>query len=310
MEAVFYSLAFAGSQVAPVQLARSLNSLRALDRDLPVFVFLFGEPPPGFIEVLGQLNAEVRHLGDHRGYIARTEPERAELFALNPTLHRWLILDEPELKACSSLLYIDSDTFFFSPPRMLFDRNRDADLYAREEPFCRRSIHGYNRSYIDEDAIAELGLQEGVGPVPPFNTGVCLFTRDMADAITTTVPRYLDYLFRFLSWFHLHPVPGVTTASDPQQTAYDGFMRQGAERALAYPSQNRWIVDQVALWLALGHFPRLHFADFAPSDVWQGAEFQQMSASTPLPILCHYYGGNTERFFNRVQQLYGSRPRS
>src|SRR5438067_2418589 len=122
MDAVFYSLAFAGSQVAPFQLARSLESLRALDRHMPVFVFLFGEPPPGFVEVLRKLNAEVRHLGDYRAYIARTDPERAELFALNPTLHRWLVLEEPELKACARLLYIDSDTFFFAPPNDLFDR--------------------------------------------------------------------------------------------------------------------------------------------------------------------------------------------
>lgn len=306
MDAVFYSLAFGGSQVAPVQLVRSVESLRRFDSDMPVFVFLFGEPPPRFVEVLRQLHAEVRPLGDHRAYIARTEPDRAELFALDPKLHRWLILEEPELKACDRLLYIDSDTFFFAPASNLFDRYRDADLYAREEPLCRRSIHGYNRSYVDEEAIADLRVREGLSTVPPFNTGVCLFTREMADAITMIVPRYFDYLFRFLSWFHLHPLPAEATGTNPTQIE-DRFLRPAAGQALAYPSQNRWIVDQIALWLALGQFTNLRYGDFAPADVWQGAEFMQMSAVTPLPILCHYFGQNTGGFFDRLQRLF---PRS
>lgn len=303
MDAVFYSLAFGGSQVAPVQLADSLRSIRRFNPDLPVFVFLFGEPPPGFVEVLRELKAEVRHLGDHRAYIARTQAERAELFALDPKIHRWLILEEPDLKDCTRLLYIDSDTFFFAPPSNLFDRYRDADLYAREEPLCRRSIHGYDRSYIDEERIDALRERESLNPVPPFNTGVCLFTRQMADAITLIVPRYFDYLFSFLSWFHHHPLPDSVTVTNAEQIAYDRFLGPAAELALPYPVQNRWIVDQVALWLALGRFTNLHFADFAPTDVWQGAEFQQMSAATPLPILCHYFGHNTGRFFDLLKRM-------
>jgi len=301
MDGVFYSLAFGGSEVAPVQLSRSLQSIRHFNPDLPVFVYLFGEAPSGFVDVLRKLNAEVRDLGDHRAYIARTEPERAELFALDPKIHRWLVLEEPELKRCSRILYIDSDTFFFAPPTTLFDRYRDADLYAREEPFCRRSTLGYRESYLDEEAIAELGKREGLDPVPPFNTGVCLFTREMADAITTIVPSYFDYLFRFLSWFHLHPVHGASAMTNAEQMVHDRFLRTAAAQALPYPSQNRWIVDQVALWLALGRFPRLSFADFAPSDVWQGGEFQQPWATAPRPILCHYFGQNTQLFFDRLR---------
>src|SRR3954447_22795467 len=162
MNAVFYSLAFGGSEIAPVQLVRSLESLRHFDRDTPVFVFLFGEPPPGFVETIRQLNATTRLLGDHRTYIARTEPERAELFALDPKIHRWLVLEEPELKGCERLLYIDSDTLFFAPASNLFARYRDADLYAREEPFCVRSVLGPDPSMIDEQGIAELRAREGL----------------------------------------------------------------------------------------------------------------------------------------------------
>lgn len=191
---------------------------------------------------------------------------------------------------------------FFSSASNLFDRYRDADLYAREEPFCRRSIHGYNPSCVDEDAIAELRVPEGLSAVPPFNTGVCLFTREMADAITMIVPRYFDYLFRFLTRFHLHPLPEAATVTGSTKMD-DRFLRPAAGQALPYPSKNRWIVDQVALWLALGRFTSLRYDDLAPTHVWQGAEFQQMSAARPFPILCHYFGGNTMQFFDRLQRL-------
>jgi hypothetical protein len=163
--------------------------------------------------------------------------------------------------------------------------------------------------YVDEEAIDELRQREGLSPVPPFNTGVCLFTREMADVITTIVPRYFDYLFRFLSWFHLHPASGAML-TPAEQIMHDRLLGPAVDDALPYPSQNRWIVDQVALWLALGQCTHFRLGDFAPSDVWQGAEFQQMSPGMPLPILCHYFGQNTGRFFNRLQRLSspGARP--
>jgi hypothetical protein len=305
VEAVFYSLAFGGSPIAPVQLARNLESLRLFDAEIAVFVFLFGEPPPGFLEMLRSFNAEVRQLGDHRAYIARTEPDRAELFALDPKLHRWLVLEEPELKASARLLYIDSDTLFFAPPRTLFDRYRHADLFAREEPCSRRSIHGYDRSLVDEEALAELRASEELSYVPPFNTGVCLVTRKMADAITMILPRYFDYLLRFLAWFQLHPLAGRETATSSAQRVHERFLRPASGQALPYPGKNRWIADQYAMWLALGKYTDLRYGDFSPNHVWQGGEFQQMSATT-LPILCHYFGGqgnNTKLFFDRLVRL-------
>lgn len=303
VDAVFYSLAFGGSQIAPVQLARSLESLRLFDPAMPVFVFLFGEPPRDFIDVLGRFNAQVRHLGDYRAYVARTEPDRADFFSLDPKLHRWLVLGEPELKTCSRLLYIDSDTLFFAPPSALFSRYRDADLYAREEPGSRRSVHGYHPSLIDEDELAALRVRESVGLVPPFNTGVCLFTRKMADSISAILPHYFGYLFRFLSWFHFHPIPGREPEPDSTRLVHERFLGPSEEQALPYPSKNRWIADQFALWLALGRFTDLRYGDFRPADVWQGAEFQQLRTARSFPLLCHYFGGNTMPFFELLQRL-------
>ena len=201
MNAVFYSIALGGSEDAPQQLARSLHSLRGFDADMPVFVFVFGTPPAGFIEALHHLKAQVRNLGEYSAYVARKQASMSELFALDPKIHRWLVLEEPELKDCSRLLYLDSDTMFLGPASSLFDKYHGADLYAREEPFSRRSALGHNPAYLDEKQIVDMCLGESLNIVPPFNTGVCLITRSMADAITSVLPIYFDNLYRFLSWF-------------------------------------------------------------------------------------------------------------
>lgn len=302
MDAIYYSLAFQGSQAAAVQLARSLESLRRHDPAIPVFIFLFGEAPAGLVEGLRKLGAQVRHLGDYRDYIARTEPGRAELFALDPRLHRWLILEEPELKACARLLYIDSDTYFFAPAIALFDRYRGADLYAREEPSCRRSILGYDRSVLDEEELDSIRALEGLGFVAPFNTGVCLFNRRMADSITRILPLYFDYLFRFMAWFHHHPLPGGAPAAGSAHGPVERFLGPVAAQALPYRWDNRWIVDQVGLWLALGRLPDLRFGDFEPGHVCQGPEYERAPESEPLPILCHYFGCNMAEFFEWIER--------
>ena len=301
MDAVFYSIAFGGSEIAPVQLVRSVQSLRYFDRNTRVFVFLFGEAPDGFREALARLDAVVRPLGDYLTYISSKEPARAELVALDPKIHRWLVLEESELSACSRLLYIDSDTFFFAPATQIFERYRETDFYAREEPFCSRSSLGYDPAYIDEKALLELRLRDGLCVVPPFNTGVCLFTSGIATAITSALPQYFDYLFRFLSWFHHHPLPQKVMASTSIRAVYDPRFRADPARALPYPSSNRWIVDQVAMWLALGQYRNFSYADLKPSDVWQGAEYRQMLSGARRPLLCHSYGSNTAAFFNLLR---------
>lgn len=302
MNAIFYSLALGGSDLAPKQLVQSLRSLRAFDREIAVYVFLFGGAPEGFVATLQALRAQVRHLGDYGDYVARKHSEHAALFALDPKIHRWLVLEEPELKACSRLLYIDSDTLFLAPGSVLFDRYRDADFYAREEPFSRRSSIGHDPSYLDEEQLDALRAQDGVGPVLPFNTGACLMAREVADGITGILPAYFDNLFRFLSWFRLHPLAGAEPGNTSTRAVHDPRFRPDASRAMPYPAKSRWIVDQVAMWLALGRLPQFRYADFSAVDVWQGAEFYNKPPQ-PLPLLCHYFSSNTTYFFDWVRTL-------
>jgi hypothetical protein len=67
------------------------------------------------------------------------------------------------------------------------------------------------------------------------------------------------------------------------------------ERALPYPSSNHWILDEVALWLTLGHVPGLRTADFSMADVAENGEFANAAPGDGGWVMCHYYTQNTAR---------------
>lgn len=302
MDAVFYSIAFGHSEMSALQLAASVQSLRMLDARTPVYIFFFGTPPAGFLEVINRFNVDTHDLGNYRQYFLEIQPDYGEVFALDPKIHRWLVLNEPVLKACSRLLYVDSDTIFLQPASEIFERYTAAEFYAREEPFCRRSTLGYDSAYVDEDQIAELQMRERLNSIAPFNTGVFLSSREAADAITSVLPYYFDYLLRLLSFLHADRGPIPNSVNSSIQAIYDDRFRPDTNRALPLPSRNSWIIDQIAMWLALGKLDTFHYEDFDAIDVWQGAEFRQASEFTCSPMLIHYFSSNYQDVFPWLQR--------
>ena len=73
--------------------------------------------------------------------------------------------------------------------------------------------------------------------------------------------------------------------------------------ALPYPSLNTWIIEQIALWLTLGHLPAFSLGTFARSVVPQGGEFHDVSRSGGRCILAHYYSGTENEFFEAVARI-------
>ena len=66
-------------------------------------------------------------------------------------------------------------------------------------------------------------------------------------------------------------------------------------RALPYPSTNRWILDEVALWMTLGHVPGLRVADIDRRDLAENGEFSAAHPAGAGWVLCHYYSQNAGR---------------
>jgi hypothetical protein len=73
--------------------------------------------------------------------------------------------------------------------------------------------------------------------------------------------------------------------------------------ALPFPSKNRWLLDEVALWLALGHVDRLNYSDFSSEDILYYRELHAPSLSKG--ILCHYASRNTDKVADwiRIKQV-------
>lgn len=279
------------------QLGESLASLRAHDATIDVHVFAYGASERLDEMTLGALtdrhHAHLHPKGPYEDALARyVSPNRARVLADYGVLHKWLALAELGSEQC---LYVDNDTCFLGSASRLFETYASADFYAREEPFSSRSHAGYDPAYIDETKLWALAESEGARPLPTYNLGAVMLNHRMGPRLAGLLPELLGYVWRLC----------LGIVRDVQPAAYAGedqIVRMARERAdttdaLPYPSSNYWIVEQLALLLALGKVDPFAHAPFDRDDVVQGVEFHFVVPSGPLPVLAHYYSSNTEAFF-------------
>ena len=67
-------------------------------------------------------------------------------------------------------------------------------------------------------------------------------------------------------------------------------------RALAYPSQRIWIIDQIAIWLTLGRALDGPAGLFRREHVAQNGEFDEALAEPGSFVVTHYFSVNEEAF--------------
>ena len=224
-------------------------------------------------------------------------PDRLAALVRYPLLHKFLNLRELAATGAAQVLCCDCDTVFFDDVAALFDRYGGPDLVAREEVHSSRSAYGVDREFIDEPLLARLAASEGGTPVAPFNLGVVLLNNGVARRMAGLDALFVDYAWRLVCWMAQHPADGPAAAFGEFRGAAAALGAAGPAdlaRALPYPSVNRWILDEVALWLALGHVPGLRTADFDPRDVAQNGEFDRVRPTLcrmdPLPLLLAEHG--------------------
>ena len=265
---VHYSLVFPPGEPRPDliwQFGASVRTLREHNPRIPVALFVHGAMPAGLAALCHEHDVLVHDQGPYRDRLAALCPEGWPLLVDYPLLHKFLNFRELARTGARQILFCDCDTVFFSDVEALFDRYGDADVVAREEVHSSRSIHGVDRTFIDEPLLARIAAADGAAVVAPFNLGVVLFNHDAWHRLGPLDALILDYAWRFKAG------------------------------ALPFPSTNWWILDEVALWLALGHAPGLRTADFLPSDVAQNGEFMRADPRGAGWVLCHYYSQNMGR---------------
>lgn len=280
------------------QLEISLGTLRRYSPTLDVVLFCHGRLPPRLAALSVEHDVMVHPSPDYARRLRALCPNGWPALLRYPLLHKFLNFDALVGSDVSQLLCCDCDTVFFGPAEPLFERHGDdADLVAREEVHSSRSAYGADASFIDESLLARLARHEGATPVPPFNLGFVLINRPRWSDWSALQPLFVDYAWRFVCGMALDPLdegaPYAEFAGIEQ--ARERMDANDVARALPFPSSNRWLLDEVALWMTLGHVPGLVTADFPVTAVAQDGEFERVCDARSSCTACHYFSSNIDR---------------
>lgn len=302
MRLVYYSLANFSYDSREHQWIQSIRSLRLRNPSIPVWLVLFHSTSAELLREAERWGVHVQLLGDYEKFLQLAHA-RGSILAWYPTFHKFMVLSGLPLEDASQVLYLDCDTFFFDDVDILFDRYAEHDLYAREEFKCRRSPLGYDPNHIDEDVLESIVRDEGLRFVPPFNSGVCLFNRGFWRRLEDLGAENLDLAWRLLCGREIAGREDKKYDPRLRQAVRDAMTDRDRSRALPYPSANDWIIEQIALWLALGRLENFSLGTLSADHVPQGGEFETMLGSAQRCVLAHYFGSGQKRFFASVQPI-------
>jgi hypothetical protein len=302
MRLVYYSLATFPQDSREQQWIQSIRSLRKYNQSISVCLLLFNGGSNELQREAERHGVHVQLLGEYGRFLESAHP-RGSVLALYPTFHKFLALESLPLQGLTQLLYLDCDTFFFDDVNLLFDHYATHDWYAREEYMSLRSPLGYDPKHIDEQLLQYIARSENLSYVPPFNSGVCLLNHGLWLRLQELSKTYLELAWRLLCGRVLSAHEYGQHDLRIRQIVSDEVTDADRSQALPYPSANDWIIEQIALWLALGKLPHLSLGSFSSVEVCQGEEFENVLGSQQRCVLAHYYTGMERQFFSRVPAI-------
>jgi hypothetical protein len=302
MRFVYYSLANAPGSPWEQQWMQSIRSLRRYNATVPVYLFLYNGASAELMEEAARRGVVVHYIGDYCSYLSGLHV-RGSILALFPTFHKFLSLTHGPMRDVSQVLYLDCDTFFFDDVELLFDRHSSCDWCAREEPRSQRSHYGNDPSHIDELVLGGIAAREGLRLIAPFNSGVCVLNNGIWRSFDRIRISNLDLAWRLLAGCELGANNGVERDQTIRSAVLDAITDHDRSRALQYPSSNPWIIEQIALWLALGHLPQLSQGLLSQDDVAQGGEFRDALESGSRYVVAHYFSNLEDEFFHAVPRI-------
>ena len=281
------------------QFELSVASLRESNARIPIVLFSHGLLAPEIADICNRCGVMVCYQGLYRDRLAALSPRSGDAMARYPVLHKSLNFAELAAAGAQQVLCCDLDTIFFTDVERVFERYAGPDVVAREEVYSSRSMHGVDRAFIDEPLLARLAAHLGRAMVAPINLGVVLYNHGIVAQLAAIMPTFLDDAWRLMTGLTVSGFPNVETAgtsSFPWMADVAGRASdEDRRRALPFPSNNGWIVEEVAWWLALGSIPGLRLADFAASDIAQNGEVLSTPRNQASWALCHYYSHNFPR---------------
>ena len=295
MRIVTYSLSSTGpAQTTDYheQLFSSVKSLRAYNSVVSIHVFFYGEHPHDFIAALDREGVTLHRMGSYEAAIRRFRPRAFRTLVRYPVLHKWMNFHKLAPFGPSQILQVDCDTYFFDDVEILFDRYADCHYYGREEPSSKASHFGYDPDYLDEDKLFALARREGAVPMNPCNIGVSMLNHGLWSEVAKRTAMILDYAFRFIGSMGRNPETRGLLWPELAEVVMIDLLEQPDVSDLPFPSSNVWIIEQVALWLTLGHITGLTHGHLARAHVRQGDEADESETK----VVHHYFGMDKTAF--------------
>ena len=305
MRIVTYSLSISGPPQTTdyhEQLFSSVKSLRSYNRVVSIHVFLYGEHPHVFITDLEREGVTVHQMGAYEDAIRRFRPRAFRTLVRYPVLHKWMNFHKLASFGPSQILQIDCDTFFFDDVEILFDRYMECHYYGREEPSSKASHFGYDPQYLDEDKLFALARREGATPMSPCNIGISMLNHGLWSEVAQRTAMVLDYAFRFIGSMARNPETRGLLWRELAEVVMIDLLEQPDVSDLPFPSSNVWIIEQVALWLTLGHVPGLTHGHLSRAHVRQGDEEDQSETK----VIHHYFGMDKTAFLSAMYKVEGN----
>jgi hypothetical protein len=297
----YYSLARHEGGAHERQWINSIRSLRRHNQRLPVWLFVFNGLNDAILREADRWEVCLIDMGPYQDWMQAWHPHGAVL-ARYPVLHKFLVLGEASAPELSQVLYLDCDTHFFDDLEQLFVPPDQCDWCSREEIGSRLHADGYDARNIDEEAVARICAGERLRWIAPFNTGVCLLNNGVWDAFAELRSTYLDTVWRLMVGQEL----GAAGSADRDALRAAVAARAGQvdfARALPYPSENAWILEEVATWITLGHIPDLTQQLFTRQAVAQGFECVEALRNGAPPLAAHYFSSLEGAFAQALAEM-------
>ena len=320
MRLIYYAVALTQDGKYARQWSQSIRSLRRFNSHIGVRLFVFNDLSESLTREAAYWRVDIKRLGGYETWMSDRAHPHAGLLAFYPTLHKFLVLGETDMSAYSQVLYVDCDTYFFHDPELLFDRCRCSHWYAREIPGSRLSSSGIT-SNINERLISEIVKHEGLGETQTLNAGLCLLNHGIWTNFLDGEAVFLDFAWRLIvgmvglvgspfdprGW--RSPTTKMRSGSEGHLSRLTSLVLKDAaekdfDKALPYPSDNWWILDEIAIVFTLGTVTGLTQTVLTKESVMQGNEFLPSNSENFVdPIVAHYFSTFESEFFSRFSRI-------
>ena len=107
---------------------------------------------------------------------------------------------------------------------------------------------------------------------------------------------FLDYAFRFVAGLARNPETRGRLWPELAEVVMLDLLEQPDVSDLPFPSSNVWILDQISLWLTLGHVPGLTHGHLSRDHVIQGSEDDESETK----VVHHYFGMDKTAFLSSL----------